>query len=580
MTPLASTGRYVADSSDRCGECEVVIVGLGGTGAVAAEVLAKSGADVVALEAGPRLDGVEWVADELQANVRHWLAQPKAAHEVPSWRSDAGEVAGSPEGSLLMMNGVGGSTVHYEGLSVRFSPWHFESLSATLRRYGPSAVPLGSTVADWPFGYDDIEPYYSEAEQLLGVSGLGAGEVAPDGYQPDPFEGYRSRPYPMPPLRRHGWGEVAAAAARRMGWHPFPPPAAINSVAFDGRPACTYCGFCLENGCYIGAKNSADVTFVRRAEKTGNLRVETSARVLGIELDDQGLAAGVTYVKGGRLLFQPAKLVLVATFVFENVRLLLTSTSRAFPSGLSNNSGQVGKHFIAHTSPQVWGWFPGWDLNLLNGQWEQGISCNDLNADNFDHSSVGFIGGGMFYAYPELKPIGLAMGGVPPTVSRWGGEWKSWLRDNARSVAQVCAQYDALAYEDNFLDLDESRTDPAGIPVIRITHRVHDNEMRAYRFMREQMGAWLTEAGAVETWWSPGTRIEARHSYGGTRMGLHPDSSVVDQWGFCHEVPNLGILGSSTFPTTGGVNPTLTAQATALRTAEHAVNVRLPQYSA
>lgn len=565
---LGATG---VEEAEQRPACDVVLVGLGGTGAPVAEVLTGHGAEVVAIEAGRRFKATEWVADELHTGTHNWMSEAKAAHEVPTWRNTVSETAGLPQGTVLMMNGVGGSTVHYEALSIRFNPWHFEERSATIGRYGQGAIPTGSTVADWPFGYDELETYYSQGERLLGVGGLGAGETAPGGLVGDPFEGHRSSSYPMPPMRSHGWAEVAGAAAKRMGWHPFPPPAAINTVPFDGRPACTYCGFCSGHGCYLGAKNSADVTFVPRAEKTGRLKVETSARVVRIEIDEEGLARGVTYVQNGRAFFQPARVVLLGAFVFENVRLLLTSTSPAFPAGLANKAGQVGKHFIAHISPRVWGWFPGWDLNLFNGQWEQGASCNDLNADNFDHTSVGFMGGGMISAYPELKPIGVAAAGVPPTVRAWGLPWKSWLRDNARSVAQVTGQFDALSYEDNFLDLDPDRVDPAGIPVVRITHRVHANESRGYGFLREQLSAWLREAGAAETWSSPVTRVEARHSYGGTRMGTDPATSVVDPWGFCHEVPNLGILGASTFPTAGGMNPTLTAQATALRTADHLI---------
>jgi gluconate 2-dehydrogenase alpha chain len=549
--------------------CDVVLVGLGATGGAAAEMLTGQGAEVVAIEAGPRLDAVRWVPDELHASVHNWLAEPKAAHEEPTWRGSTDEAAAPSPRSLVMMNGVGGASVHYEALSARLCPWNFEVRTAVERRYGPGAIPAGSTVADWPFGYDELEPFYGRAEHLLGVAGLAAGQSGPDGLTGDPFEGRRAGPYPMPPMRPHGWGRAASAAARRLGWHPFPAPAAINSVPHDGRPACTYCGFCTGHGCYIGAKNSADVTFVRRAERTGRLRIETMARALRIETDGRGLASGVTYLQAGRAFFQPARVVLVGTFVFENVRLLLTSASRAFPAGLANNSGQVGKHFIAHLTPQVWGWFPGWDLNLLNGQWEQGASCNDLNADNFDHAGLGFISGGMISAYPEAKPISLASGGVPPWIRQWGTEWKAWLREHGRSVTPVSAQLDALPYEDNALDLDPARADPAGVPVIRITHRLHDNEKRAYAFLQEQMGRWLREAGAARTWAPPAIRVEGRHAYGGTRMGEDPQTSVVDPWGFCHEVPNLGMLGASTFPTAGGVNPTLTAQAVALRTAGH-----------
>jgi gluconate 2-dehydrogenase alpha chain len=139
---------------------------------------------------------------------------------------------------------------------------------------------------------------------------------------------------------------------------------------------------------------------------------------------------------------------------------------------------------------------------------------------------------------------------------------------SAQAIGPAYAQFDALPYESNILDLDPRVSDPHGVPVIRITHRVHENEHLGYTFLQEKLRAWLQEAGAVETWTSPLTSVEPRHCYGGTRMGADPETSVVDGFGISHEVPNLGVLGASTFPTAGGANPTLTVQATAWRTAQ------------
>jgi gluconate 2-dehydrogenase alpha chain len=544
-----------------------VLVGLGAAGGIAADVLTEAGLEVAALEAGPRLDPGTATLDEIRNDVRGRLSRPKAAHEVPTWRSSAGETAGPSPWPMLMANAVGGSSVHYPGLSARFQPWNFESLSRTIERYGAGAVPAGSTLADWPLSYEELEPHYDAVEQTIGVAGLAGnvgGTIDPGGNR---FEGPRLRAYPLPPLRRTGWTELTAAAARTLGWHPFPAPAAINSEPQGGRPACAYCGFCSDNDCYRNAKGSTDATVIPRAEATGLLRIETGARVTRIEVGADGVATGAAYVQDGRKLFQPARAVLLAAFTYENTRLLLLSTSKAYPAGLANNHGQVGKHFMAHVTPTVFGLFPGRVLNLFSGLWAQATCLDDWNGDNFDHAGLGFVGGALFTAWHELKPIAFARGALPPSVPRWGSAWKGWLKAHAQSVGGVNAQLENLSYEENRLDLDPAATDPHGVPVVRVTHRLGENERRGHDFIAGKLETWLREAGASETWLAGRLPVEGRHCYGGTRMGDDPDGSVVDRWGFSHEAPNLGLLGASTFPTTGGHNPTLTVQALARRTA-------------
>jgi gluconate 2-dehydrogenase alpha chain len=328
---------------------------------------------------------------------------------------------------------------------------------------------------------------------------------------------------------------------------------------------------CTSNGCYRNAKGSTDATVIPRAEATGLLRIETAARVHRLETDADGLVSGVTYVRDGRERFHAGRAVLLGAFTYENTRLLLLSTSKAYPNGLANNHGQVGRHFMSHVTPFAFGLFPGRRLNLFNGLWAQATCVDDWNADNFDHSGAGFVGGAMLTASQELKPIAAASAPLPPGVPRWGAAWKAWLKRNAQSVGSVVAQVESLSYETNYLDLDPVVRDPHGVPVVRVTYRVRENERRSADFMLGKLQAWLREAGASETW-APDPPVEARHCYGGTRMGDDPDSSVVDRWGFSHGAPNLGVIGASTFPTTGGHNPTLTVQALAWRTAQRLVD--------
>jgi gluconate 2-dehydrogenase alpha chain len=551
---------------------DVVIVGLGAAGGIAALPLAQAGLDLVGLEAGTRLTRRDFAPDEIRNNVRDWpQAVQKANHEIPTHRPNP-DTSTTRAASHPMMNGVGGTTLHYWAQSWRLNPWDFRIVGETTRRYGRSRLPAGSTVEDWPFGYDELEPYYDRVEWETGVAGRAGnikGTVDPAG---NVFEGPRQRDYPMPPLRGTGFTDLMAAAGRSLGWKPFAGPAQINSRTFQDRSPCLYHGFCNRGGCHVDAKNGTNVTTIPRAEKTGRFRVVTRAHVTTIDVDRHGRASSVRYVTDGNEYVQPARVVLLGAYTYENVRLLLLSKSGAFPNGLSNNRGQVGRHYLSHAQGGgVTALFP-FNLNTWYGLPAQGIAVDDFADDNFDHGPLGFIGGGNLWVYSERRPIGAAN---MPTFGRapsWGSAWKSFVRENADRVNSSYLQKTTLPYEDNYLDLDPLVKDPLGFPVIRITADYRDNERRLNEFIQDRMEQWYRAAGAVAINRNPlGTMGPSTHTYGGTRMGDDPETNVVDRWGFSHEVPNLGLLGGSVMGTSGARNPTLTIQALAWRTADHLV---------
>ena len=550
---------------------DVVIVGAGAVGGVAALPLARAGLQVIGLEAGTWLTSRDFAPDELRNNVRGWpQAVQKANREVPTHRwNETGPY--SPRPSVHpMMNAVGGTSLHYWGQSWRLNPWDFRVASETTRRYGRGRIPANSTVEDWPFGFEELEPYYDTVEYEVGISGNAGnvnGTIDPRG---NIFEGPRSRPYPMPALRGTGFTEHMGEAARGLGWHPFPGPAAINSRPYEGRSGCVYHGFCSRGGCHVNAKSSTAVSTIPKAQATGNFGVVTQAHVTAIEVDGDGRANGVTYLKDGQEYFQPADVVLLASYVYENVRTLLLSKSDAYPDGLSNNHGQVGRHYFSHaTGAGVDALFP-WNLNKWYGAAAQGVAVDNWADDNFDHADLDFIGGGNLWLYTERRPIAAAEMGTFGRAPRWGSSWKAFVRQNADRWTNTYIQKTTLPYEDNYLDLDPTVTDPLGVPVCRITADYKDNERKIAAFMQDKMVEWFMAAGAVETVRGDiGTMGPSTHAYGGTRMGDNPDTNVVDRWGFSHEVPNLGILGASVMGTSGAHNPTLTAQALAWRTAQH-----------
>jgi gluconate 2-dehydrogenase alpha chain len=555
----------------RLAKTDVVVIGLGGAGGVAVLPLTQAGLKVTGLEAGTWLTREDFAPDELANNYRGWpRAVQKANREIPVHRPNA-NAPDSPRGTIHpMMNAVGGTTLHYWAQSWRLNPWDFEVVGRTTQRYGASRIPAGSTVEDWPFGLAELEPYYDKVEYAVGVSGQAGnvgGEIDPRG---NIFEGPRARAYPMPPLRGTDFTEMMADAARRLGWHTFPGPAAINSVVRQNRSACLYHGFCSRGGCHVGAKSSTAVSTIPPAQQTGNLDVVTEAHVTRIRVDGEGRASGVEYLRNGETYIQPADAVLLASYTYENVRLLLLSTSPAYPNGLSNNHGQVGRHYFSHNQGAgVSALFPE-KLNCWYGLPAQGVAVDDWADDNFDHADLDFIGGGNLWIYSDRRPIGAAHMSTFGRAPRWGPKWKAFVMDNADCWTSAYLQKTTLPYEDNYLDLHPTVTDPLGFPVCRITADFKDNERKLAAYVQDKMVQWFEEAGAIATVRGQvGTMGVTTHAYGGTRMGDDVETNVVGRWGFSHEVPNLGILGASVMGTSGARNPTLTAQALAWRTAEH-----------
>jgi gluconate 2-dehydrogenase alpha chain len=553
---------------------DVIIVGLGAVGGVAALPLARAGLEVIGLEAGSWLSQRDFAPDELRNNFRGWpQSAQKANSEIPTHRPNA-SAPYSPRAPLHpMMNAVGGTSLHYWAQSWRLNPWDFKVVSETTRRYGAARIPKGSTVEDWPFGLEELEPYYDKVEYEVGISGQAGNVNGTLDQRGNIFEGTRARPYPMPALHGTAFTDQMATVARKLGWHPFPGPAAINSQAYDGRAACLYHGFCNRGGCHVNAKNSTAVSTIPKAVDTGRMKVVTQAIVTSVDLDEKsGRVSGVTYLKGGVEYFQPADVVLLASYTYENVRILLLSKSKAFPNGLSNNGRQVGKHYFSHhTGATVAALFPQ-DLNNWYGLPAQGVAVDNWADDNFDHTGHDFIGGGNLWVYSDRRPIGAASMSTFGKAPAWGSAWKSFIKQNADRWNLAYLQKTTLPYKDNYLDLDPTVKDSLGFPVCRITADHKDNEKRIGAFIQDKMAQWFMEAGAITVEKGPnGTMGPSTHAYGGTRMGDKPDTNVVNRWGFSHEVPNLGVLGASVMGTSGAHNPTLTAQALAWRTADHLV---------
>src|SRR5215471_6815060 len=557
---------------------DVVIVGAGAVGGVLAAELGKAGMKVIALERGPRLRTEDFAPqDELRYFQRQDL-RPDPKRQPITWRPNTGARA-TPIPTQSYGNQAGGGTVHYGAVSWRFHEDDFRVRSQTIERYGASAIPEDSSVIDWPVSYADLEPFYDRAEYDLGVSGKAGNLQGKKIDGGNVFETARQREYPLPPLLIDQSGLLFDDAARKLGYHPFSSPRAIVSQPYNGRPGCTYCGFCQSFGCHVGAKSSILVTKLPEADATGNFTLVTGAMCYAVNSDNTGKVTGVSYYgPGGADNTIEAEIVILTTFIYDNVRLLLLSKSDKHPNGLANSSGEVGKHLMAHMMANVFVTFDDRYLNNFMGPSAQKHTIDDFNADNFDHSGMDFIRGAQIsIGTPNLEggPISATTIMPPPGVPRWGAAYRDFLSKYYARHGAMVAQTENLPYADQTIDLDPNVRDVWGLATPRLTYDWRrPNELKRVEFMQAKMEEIGRAMGSPQVWRAPVLPgPPGAHHEGGTRMGSDPKSSVVNRYGQAWDNPNLFVIGSSTFPTMGaGFNPTLTIQALAYMSADAIVN--------
>ncbi len=558
---------------------DVVIVGVGAAGGIIAAELAKSGTQVIGLERGPRLKTQDFQThDELRYFQRQDL-RPNPKTQPVTWRPNANGRA-TPLRGLNYGNQAGGGTVHYGAISWRYHEGDFRVRSQTIERYGASAIPEGSAVVDWPLSYSELEPYYDRAEYELGTSGKAGNIMGRKIDGGNVFEAPRSREYPLPPLAMAQADELFAAGARKLGYHPFPTPRTILSQPYKDRPGCTYCGFCQTFGCHVGAKSSILVTKLPEADATGNFKLLTGTMVYRVNSDNSGRVTGVSYYgpDGSENVIE-ADLVILTPYIYDCTRLLLLSKTEKFSNGLANSSGFVGKCLMSHPGARAFAVFDDRYTNVFMGPSNQKHSIDDFNADNFDHSGLGFIRGAQISvscAALDAGPIGVSMEmSPPPGVPRWGAAYRDFLAQYFARYVAITAQTEHLPYPDQTIDLDPNVRDAWGLPAPRLTYDWRrPNELKRVQFMQAKVQEIARAMGASKVWTrGGGNGAPGGHHSGGTRMGSNPKDSVVNKYGQSWDIPNLFVVGSSTYPTIGaGFNTTLTIQALAYMTADALVN--------
>lgn len=538
---------------------DVIIVGAGAGGGVIAGILAEAGKRVLLLERGEWLSFEEIGRDHLRnqrlsqyghnagPDVRPGV-HPRVA--VNSRTGQAKTVLPHEGGYHNNAATVGGGTRVYGAQAWRFHPLDFRMAST----YG---VPEGSSLADWPVSYEDLEPFYEQAEWEVGVAG--------DAQRMTHLPAYK-KPYPMPPMRVNAQGHVYRRGAESLGWHTLPVPLAINTVPYLGRAACYNCQHCVGFACPVDAKNGSQNTLIPRALKTGRCDLVTGAMAERIDTDDAGRVIGVTYFDAdGNRISVGAEVVVASGGAVETARLLLNSSSPVHPYGLGNANDQVGRNLQGHVYTGVAG--------LFREEMFDGVGPGVTTATcRWSHGNDGVIGGGMLADEFIVLPAIFWKRMTPPDLPRWGYDAKDWMRRNYRYVSDIKGPVQDIPSPNACVTLDPDVRDKWGIPVARLSGATHPETLRTAAFLNKKAREWVRASGAVEVWGRPPTVAPlsgGQHQAGTCRMGDDPLVSVTDRHCRVHGHDNLYIGDGSVHVTNGGFNPFLTIMALAFRTAAH-----------
>lgn len=507
---------------------QVVIVGSGASGGTMAAHLARAGVSVLVLEGGPPID------TRTDFNT-HGLPFQFASRNIPIMKP------GRAGFDSPRSYGLGGKTLLWNAVALRFSERDFKG--ATREGVG----------ADWPFGYEDIAPYYSQIEAEIGVCGRRDGlPDLPDG------NFMAAAPYKCS-------DQILWRGADKIGVKMIHVRKAILTQFTGTRPACHYCGNCMA-GCDVVAKyNSADVHIRPAQRETGRIDIRHNSIVHRLEVDERSpRVREVRFIdrQTGEQGSVRCENVVVGCACEQTVGLLLMSKSPQFADGLANNSGQVGKHYIPHINC------------VADGFLKDLIGAPAVNDEGFlDHSYIPSF----MHDRPRDYPRSFAMqvGFHNRRYANWAGQikgigaaYKKAVRDRYPAYMMLMGFMEMTPNPDSYVDLDPVRTDQYGLPRVRPHWKLSDADWRRWRDMRKWCIAVLESSGA-ELLDSSGQEPVINHELGGCRMGNDPKTSVVNAFCRAHEVENLYVVDGSVFPSSSEKNPTLTIMAVAARTAEH-----------
>lgn len=503
---------------------DVVIVGSGAAGSLMAAKLSKAGKRVLILEAGPERKLSDLTSSQINARRLKWSGSPV--------EESGAQTIGNTFNSGY---GTGGSALHHYAVWPRLHEEDFKVKSL----YGRGL--------DWPVSYEDIRPYYDAIQHEVGISGDAKSEV----WRPDGDD------YPLPPVPSFQQSEVIAKGFHKLGKKTSPLPLAINSRDRDDRPACLWDGWC-DAGCptkalanplslYLPEAKKNDCKIIYRATVSRVLTNESGHKVIGVAYHN----------KEGEEIIQMADLVILAAFAIQNPRILLNSAQ----DGLANSSGLIGSYVMSHAAATCFGLFEEETepyMGPTGGQM--------LNQDSYDHKDQRGQGFGSYQwmIAQAVKPNDLlGFGGSNPAL--FGKKLTEFMSRAAQYFGGMTACVEDLPVKENRISLSSNK-DIFGMALAHVAHSSHKESYDLWLGAKQEGADIFKAAGATEVWNGP---LGPMHIMGGTIMGDNPENSVTNSFGKCHDIDNLFIAGSGLFPTSGGVNPTYTVHALALRSADY-----------
>ena len=517
---------------------DVLIIGSGASGAAFAWSMAETKMNILCLEQGGRMDPGQYPSTGMDWEIR---GQQDFAFSPNTRRRPADYPVNDSASPIKVsnFNAVGGSTILFAGHFPRFHPADFRART------------LDGVADDWPLDYATLEPFYAVNDRMMGVSGL-AGNPS-----------YPPKEVPLPPVPLGRLGERVAHGFNALGWHWWPSDNAIATRDYEGRAACVNLGPCT-TGCAQGAKGSVDVTYWPVAERAG-VHLRSGCRVREILVRPDGFADGVIYFdEEGREHRQRAEIVVLACNGIGTPRLLLNSRSRLFPDGLANRSGLVGRNLMFHPYALVMGLFDE-PLGAAHGP----TGCGLMSQEFYETDATrGFARGYTFEFLRGFGPVTSALFALGAAGLSWGSGHHETFAQVYNRTGGFVAICEDLPDPENRVTLDPELADAHGIPAPKISYRLGDNSRAMLDHAVARAREVLAAAGARAAMVEAPLASAGWHLMGTARMGTDPERSVVNEWGRCHDVPNLFVIDGSLFVTAGGVNPTSTIQALALYVAD------------